>query len=176
MMKKCPKCKQALPLEAFNLNRANKSGRSCYCRLCQKITNATRYALNSEKCRETTKKWREKNPERYRETTRKWREKNSERYRATQRNRHLKSNYGIAIEQYAVLFKRQKGVCQICGRANQDGRRLAIDHCHDTGKIRGLLCNLCNTALGALQDSPSLLRKAAEYLENAKNKKPKIKQ
>lgn len=56
--------------------------------------------------------------------------------------------------------------CEICGRPDGgNGKPLAVDHCHVTGHVRGLLCMLCNTALGKLQDSPDLLRKAIEYLE-----------
>lgn len=56
------------------------------------------------------------------------------------------------------------GVCHICGGVDKD-RNLAIDHCHQTGKMRGLLCMGCNTALGRFKDNPDLLRKAAEYIE-----------
>ena len=76
----------------------------------------------------------------------------------------LKWKYGIDIEEYNNLLHSQKGLCAICG-GNNKGKRLCVDHRHDTGKIRGLLCTTCNKAVGQLGDTPESLRKALEYLE-----------
>jgi hypothetical protein len=70
---------------------------------------------------------------------------------------------------YAELLQKHGDKCAICRAENQsNGRRtrLAVDHCHTTGRIRGLLCHRCNTALGLLQDSPELLGRAAAYLNH----------
>jgi hypothetical protein len=75
----------------------------------------------------------------------------------------LKSRYGISLKEYDRMFKQQDGGCAIC-RQGPNGKSLHIDHCHDTGKIRGLLCSNCNTSIGKLR-SPALLRSAANYLE-----------
>lgn len=78
---------------------------------------------------------------------------------------------GFSIEEYEKQFKRQGGVCAICAKPetakHQNGivKRLSVDHCHATSQIRGLLCTRCNPGIGYFQDDPSLLRKAAEYLE-----------
>jgi RNase P subunit RPR2 len=57
------------------------------------------------------------------------------------------------------------GRCEICGTSDrQNGRLLAVDHCHDTGKLRGLLCSNCNTVLGLAKEQPAILLRAAEYL------------
>ena len=88
----------------------------------------------------------------------------------TIRQRNLEKNFGKgALDVYRDLFEAQQGVCSICSRP-ENGRykHLSIDHDHDTGKIRGLLCNNCNRGLGLLKDSPELLRKAARYVENYK--------
>lgn len=82
----------------------------------------------------------------------------------------LKSQYGIDHEAYDQLLERQGGVCAICykpppERAN--GGVLHVDHDHATGKVRGLLCRRCNPALGAFDDDPARLRRAAEYLEKS---------
>jgi hypothetical protein len=66
----------------------------------------------------------------------------------------------------AELLSAQDGRCAICG-AERGTRRLAIDHDHTTGFIRGLLCVRCNTGLGSFRDDPELLRKAIEYLDRA---------
>ena len=67
---------------------------------------------------------------------------------------------------FISLARSQGNSCAICG-AKPKGRRLAVDHDHKTGKIRGLLCMPCNTALGKFRDDPKLLRKAIKYLEKA---------
>lgn len=59
----------------------------------------------------------------------------------------------------------QGGVCAICGGTNPSGHRLAVDHDHETRRVRGLLCHACNAGIGKLRDSPDLLRKAIDYLE-----------
>jgi len=89
-------------------------------------------------------------------------------------NRSLKRKYGITLEQYEVMHDEQNGVCKICG--NPETRknpytdmpsRMPVDHCHETGKIRGLLCTDCNVGIGKLNDDIKLLEKAIEYLRKA---------
>jgi hypothetical protein len=80
---------------------------------------------------------------------------------ACRKVRMICRNLGITREQYLELLAKAEGKCEICGRS---GGRLSIDHCHDTGKIRGVLCQACNTALGSFQDSVELLKRAALYL------------
>jgi hypothetical protein len=75
----------------------------------------------------------------------------------------LKSTYGMSLEDYATLLARQDGVCAICLKAPAK-RRLCVDHCHATGKIRGLLCANCNAALGFLRDDENVAMAAAAYL------------
>ena len=79
-----------------------------------------------------------------------WRKKNPEKFSASQRAAALR-RFGITAAVYDVLFASQGGVCAICRGGNKSGRRLAIDHCHETGKIRGLLCASCNVFLGRLE-------------------------
>lgn len=87
------------------------------------------------------------------------------------RNSHLSQvlerNYGITLAEYNEMLDDQGGGCFICGRtAAEEGKRLGVDHDHDTGEVRGLLCQNCNTAIGFLQDDPALLRSAADYLDS----------
>ena len=79
---------------------------------------------------------------------------------------HLKSRYGITLEEYEAMLTEQGGVCAICGLPENDRykRRLSVDHDHETGAIRGLLCHMCNTGLGKFTDSSELLTSAANYL------------
>lgn len=78
--------------------------------------------------------------------------------------RSLKTNYKISISEYYALFESQNGLCAICRTPSNDKKRLHVDHCHKSGKIRGLLCHHCNLALGHFKDSENLLRKAIKYL------------
>jgi hypothetical protein len=75
--------------------------------------------------------------------------------------------YGVTVAEFHALLARQGGVCAICGKPGGK-KRLALDHCHRTGEIRGLLCGACNIALGLLRDSPSLIRRAAAYVDQRK--------
>ncbi len=83
------------------------------------------------------------------------------------KNNDLKRTYGITIEEHKRMFQEQNGVCAICG-CKGDGRwkTLCVDHCHKTGKIRGLLCRSCNTALGQMKDDPTIIQKAVLYLRS----------
>lgn len=89
------------------------------------------------------------------------------------RDKHLRRTFGITLIQYDEMFKAQSGKCKLCGRKewkiiNAKGGKphnLAVDHCHKTGKIRGLLCAACNTAIGHLQDDPKLLHRVILYIE-----------
>ena len=73
--------------------------------------------------------------------------------------------YGITQAQYDEMLKKQNGVCGICENSDEvEGRKLAIDHCHTTSRVRGLLCGKCNRGLGLFYDNPDLLLKAISYL------------
>ena len=99
---------------------------------------------------------------------REWRKNNPERAKSYD----LKRMYGVTTEQYNDMETAQNGLCAICNQPesskDKDGgpRMLAVDHCHETGKVRGLLCSGCNTALGGFKDSVQLLDAANNYLLN----------
>ena len=80
------------------------------------------------------------------------------------RNSRFKREYGITHDEYDAMLAKQYGGCAVCGKP-EAGKRLAVDHDHRTGKVRGLLCENCNRALGMAQDSPTILRALADYLE-----------
>jgi hypothetical protein len=77
------------------------------------------------------------------------------------RTYHLKRRYGITAEEFAVMLAEQGGVCAICASAPAEH----VDHCHDTGRVRQLLCFNCNGGLGQFKDAPLVLRAAAGYVE-----------
>lgn len=125
---------------------------------------------NAHKKKEYDKIYKEVNKEKIKAQTKEYREQNKEKLR----NGRLKAVYGITIEQYNEMFEKQGGVCAICLKPETHTIKgiivkLAVDHDHETGKVRGLLCNLCNTAIGHLQNSPELCRMAGKYLEGSAN-------
>lgn len=105
------------------------------------------------------------------ENSNKWyrehRKNHPEYHAAIGRNRHLKAKYGITSTDYDRMHAAQGGVCKICGN-HQRYQKLAVDHDHQTGALRGLLCVMCNRGIGMFFDSPLRLIRAAEYLRNAK--------
>ena len=81
------------------------------------------------------------------------------------KNSRLLRMYGISLDNFNDMFELQKGVCKICGMEGK-AKGLQVDHCHVTGKVRGLLCVSCNTMLGKIERNPSLLLNMKEYLNN----------
>lgn len=75
--------------------------------------------------------------------------------------------YGLSQERYEALLAAQDGRCAICRTDDWPGKdhRPHVDHCHETGRVRGLLCDFCNRGLGLFGDDPARLRAAADYLE-----------
>lgn len=78
---------------------------------------------------------------------------------------HLKTKYNISVDQYETMCKAQDYKCAVCKKPTISGRRLAVDHCHQTGVLRGLLCPSCNSGIGKLGDSVDLLEAAIHYLK-----------
>jgi hypothetical protein len=85
---------------------------------------------------------------------------------------YLLRTYGIDTDEYNRMLKQQGSLCALCHTegwtmAKHHKLKLVVDHCHTTGKVRGLLCHNCNRALGLLQDNPSVMRRCADYIEGA---------
>lgn len=78
--------------------------------------------------------------------------------------RNLRVKFGITPEEYYALLEEQNGVCAICLGVNKDGKRLSVDHNHDTGKVRGLLCQRCNLCIGQFEENQETLLRAVDYL------------
>jgi len=81
------------------------------------------------------------------------------------KNRNLIKTYGITLEDYKVMYEAQQGLCKICKQPESIERiSLAVDHCHTTGAVRGLLCGRCNKAIGLFDDDLTLMESATAYL------------
>jgi hypothetical protein len=103
--------------------------------------------------------------------SKKWKNNNTERAKESSRRRTIKFKYNIELSVYDDMLKRQSGCCAICETSKSTstyGKNIsphfAIDHDHATGRIRGLLCNNCNRALGLFGDSVVVLKNATKYL------------
>jgi hypothetical protein len=118
---------------------------------------------------EQQRKYRARNPEKWREYGKKWAKDNKERTHAMNRANQMKRDYGLSPEGYYLLFVYQLGSCAICCKeVDFLGQHTHIDHDHKTGKVRGILCNLCNHLIGESLESPVILRRAIDYLEEQK--------
>jgi hypothetical protein len=104
------------------------------------------------------------------EVRQKWRRDNADRVRRADNNKHLLRKFGITLDEYERMAEMQGHVCAICGEGesvNHRGTktsRLAVDHDHQTGAVRALLCFRCNTSLGHFENN-GLLHKALAYVE-----------
>lgn len=112
---------------------------------------------------ERSKKYRENHLEQIKSYKKDYYNKNKEVYR----ERKFKTLYKMSFYDYNKLFEKQGYTCAICGCTKSNGDKLfPVDHCHNTGKVRGILCRLCNVGLGHFKDDRSILQKAIEYLNN----------
>lgn len=89
-----------------------------------------------------------------------------------EKKQKLRSNYGLPWEQYLALYNQQQGLCKICFKfltldSSVKTEKPYVDHCHTTGKVRGLLCNKCNFGLGHFDDDTNKLQNAIRYLNEA---------
>lgn len=148
--KVCRKCKEEKPLFDFNKHLTSKDCHRNECISCQK---------------ENTLRHREKHGKRLRAERRDWYRNNPEKVH----DRHLQEKFGITREDYLMMLAKQEGKCKICGTSETGkAKNFAVDHCHNTNKVRSLLCSTCNTGIGHLKDDPALLRAAANYLDRHK--------
>jgi hypothetical protein len=95
------------------------------------------------------------------------------RARRSKHNTHLKKSYGITIEDYDRILEDQGGTCAICGGGTSK-RHFAVDHNHRNGRVRGLLCARCNTALARFMDNITTVRRAVRYMKDDGEKVRKI--
>lgn len=134
--KRCCKCKDTKPIEAFNFNSNTKDGHRPECKDCSADYHRTnRHKYGGHKSRQYS----------------------------------LKKNFQMTHDDYLGMFERQDGKCAICQTTKPGswGQYLCIDHDHATGKVRGLLCNSCNTGLGFFKDDVTALSSAIRYLSRS---------
>jgi len=157
--KKCKECNISKRLEDFSFLQGKPLGR---CRICEYVYTKKRRLRSKEsvqKFYETQKRYKEKNNIKY----------NSNGGYSRQFEFYIKKRYGIDIPEYLRIFEKQKGLCDICGKTpEENGKKLGVDHCHKTLKVRGLLCTNCNAGLGNFKETRQLFINAVNYLNKHK--------
>lgn len=142
-MKWCYKCREIKDLSEFYVAKRNANGVQSFCKSC---------------ARDISSSWRSRNRTVNRRYGLNWR---------------LKYKFNMSLDEYNVLLETQEHKCAICGRPEMVTRNgipkmMCIDHDHDTGKVRGLLCNNCNRGIGLIGEDPDWLQKAINYLSSNK--------
>lgn len=166
----CSRCKKEKPFDLFKRRpgRADpgygRRGKSSHCIDCEKEASKQphRRKLSNEAANRFRKKLKQTDP---REAKRR------------ERSSNLKRLYGITEKEYEDIHSSQDGRCAICGDPESGGRwkkRFHIDHNHETGKIRGLLCHGCNVAIGSLRENVTILENAIKYIEKHNNQSMSI--
>lgn len=158
MRKKRKRCSKCGKPGKFAADLRARDRLQSQCLKCQRSADNARYARDPRK--------REARKLRQRVY---WKSLTVEQQRKHSRKGYLKYFYGISPEQFAALLQAQGGVCAICSLPPKGKRTstLQVDHDHETGHLRGLLCNECNTALGRLGDDVAGLERAIRYLQEA---------
>lgn len=172
--KQCTGCKEVKKVSEFRRHPQTKNGLTPRCKVCLNAENKKYYYKDIEARREYEKNRRIRKPEHVMAIQRaaqiKWRANPENRER--KRIAYIAKKYGITIEQYEQMLVDQKSLCAICLRPPEPtskghGERFHIDHCHATGKVRGLLCYCCNSGLGSFLDNVEAVQRAAEYLKRS---------
>ena len=143
--RKCRSCLEEKPYVEMVKSKAFSCGIDTICLDCS---------------RNRVKVWRKKNPDKLLKQVQR------EYGKPYTINKHLRSKYGITHIEYDTMYELQQGCCKICATPQSLlSKRLSVDHCHITGKVRGLLCTHCNSMLGYAKDKTELLEKAIGYLK-----------
>jgi hypothetical protein len=139
MKKRCSQCKFPKDESEFCKDRSRPDGLNHRCRLCNR-SHVQNIAAKQKK------------------------QFGKKKYRRRRRKYELTHYYGISVEDYAKLVKNQGDKCAICGTKPE--AYLAIDHCHETNRVRGLLCRKCNSAIGLFDDDIHKIENALMYLKS----------
>ena len=157
-MKKCKVCGETKPLDDFYRAAGMRDGHRSDCKACNLAIRRAKYAADPRPYIERVLRWQRANPERYRTKLQDYAA--SGKKKTSDRKSHLKRKYGLTLEAFDALLASQGGGCAICGRTDADN----VDHDHETGRVRGILCFPCNVAIGLLHDDEERALAAVAYI------------
>jgi hypothetical protein len=161
MEKYCSGCNTTKNLKEFGVDNSEKDGHRFQCKICRNAKQRIYSKNNIELIKERNSKKSESRKLYYK----------SAKGIESSRRAHLKRMFGMTLEEYNEKLFSQEGVCEICKKfkVHSNHNFLAVDHCHNTNKIRGLLCYACNSGLGHFADNEEILNNAIKYLNKYKN-------
>lgn len=190
--KECKECKKTKPISEFGKHLKCRLGVRNKCKKCYSEKSIKYQKDHYEDRKKYINEWRKNNKNKIDKQSREYRDiknaarrkkyKQDEEYRERQKSKakewqtknqekrkeqRLKSTYGITLTQFNELLKNANSQCEICGYSDMSDKKIfpLVDHCHDSGKIRGILCANCNHGLGKFKDNIYLLKKTINYLE-----------
>jgi hypothetical protein len=158
-LKVCRTCRETKPVEEFVTAKRSKDGKDGQCKEC----NAAYWRKRRPEAKPYLPKTAEELKAIALERARLW-------YYGHQdwvRDRNLRRQYGLSLEQFNQMFEEQGKCCRTCHRTEPKGQNWVVDHDHVTNRIRGILCNLCNTAIGLLDENRETLVRLIEYLRSS---------
>lgn len=144
--KQCPECFEVKPIEAFPIR--NTGAVYAYCKVC-----------NSKRAQ----KWSAENKDRKAATNAAWAARNRERVAQQSKEKHYRRRYGISYDDALAMLEKQNSRCAICS-TEVSPETMVVDHCHDSSRVREILCNLCNISLAPLERA-GWFEQAMAYLE-----------
>jgi Recombination endonuclease VII len=173
-MKKCTDCKLLRPKVEFSKNRTRPDGLQSTCKPCGQKRWSEYYQKNKTEVLAVAAVYRANNQDKTKAAAAKWRAEQPAEY---SRELHLMREYGITGAIYDRMLLEQGGVCAICGtsdpgRSKGKPKSWCVDHNHETGQVRGLLCGPCNRALGMLKEKSSTVLRAYQYLLKFEMREP----
>jgi len=149
LMKTCTKCKETKEKDQFCRNKKTKDKLDSWCKKCK-----SKEAHN----------WIKNNREQFNKRCR----ESGQHKKQSKKDQRLIYKYGITAQDYEDMLKNQGGVCAICQEFKLYGKqqRMHVDHCHETNKVRGILCQGCNLAIGKFKDNVERMERAINYIKN----------
>ena len=160
-VKVCTKCDEAKLLSEFPKRAKGLGGYSSQCKVCSLEYYRTYRAANREKTNATGARYYKAHRAEVAARKRVQRAENPEKCASLA----LQTKYGITLADYDEMLETQGGGCAICGKTSgENGRRLCVDHDHETDEVRGLLCDACNRGLGYFRDDSEICRQVMLYL------------
>lgn len=153
----CAICKSVKPIEKFSVTYKPTGLRNRKCNQCRAKAHRQAFQENPERLA-ASRTWHQN-----------WGRKRRQEKPDLVRSTKLKYEYGITLEQKDEMLAAQGGCCAICATDKPNGahQRFVVDHCHDTGRVRGILCHACNVALGGLGDTVESVERAVLYLKGS---------